>query len=115
MKWKKSSKSLVNNCVEVARTDDGRVAVRDSKQNGRKGQAFLIFSPDEWTAFLEGAKAGEFDDVLRPAGPVVERAIDRSVLQEQMVGRVLRSPSPGVIEVAPIEAMGWPGLSSPGR
>jgi hypothetical protein len=44
-------------CVEVCRTDDG-VMVRDSKDpNG----AVLTFTPDEWTAFINGAKHHEFD------------------------------------------------------
>jgi Domain of unknown function (DUF397) len=46
-----------NNCVEVALLLDA-VAVRDSKDP--QGPA-LIFSPAEWTAFMAGAKAGEFD------------------------------------------------------
>jgi Domain of unknown function (DUF397) len=55
--WFKSSYSSANGqCVEVADLPDG-VAVRDSKdQSGPT----LRFSPDEWSAFIAGAKAGEF-------------------------------------------------------
>lgn len=78
MKWRKSSRSNGNggnNCVEVAQTDDGMVAVRDSKQNGRKHQAFLIFTPAEFLAFLDGAKSGEFDNIVEPPpGLVVHEA-----------------------------------------
>ncbi|GII93552.1 DUF397 domain-containing protein [Sinosporangium siamense] len=58
--WTKSSYSGDNGgqCVEVARNIPGIVAVRDSKNPD--GPA-LVFSPDEWKAFLGGAKGGEFD------------------------------------------------------
>jgi len=47
------------NCVEVAAIAGG-VAVRDSKYpNGR----VLHFTLGEMLAFLQGAKAGEFDDL----------------------------------------------------
>lgn len=55
--WRKSSYSGTNGCVEVALADDG-IAVRDSKDPG--GVA-LEFTAHEWTAFLAGARDGEFD------------------------------------------------------
>lgn len=58
--WRKGSRSNGNggnNCVEVAFLDTG-VAVRDSKN--RLGPA-LMFTPAEWTAFVDSAKDGEFD------------------------------------------------------
>ncbi|MEE1843223.1 DUF397 domain-containing protein [Streptomyces sp. NPDC007076] len=45
-------------CVEAAFLDDGRVAMRDSKDNGN-GPA-LVFAPGEWTAFEGGVVDGEF-------------------------------------------------------
>ena len=44
-------------CVEVAHKDC-EVAVRDSKNSKKQ---MLIFSNDEWKAFVEGVKKGEFD------------------------------------------------------
>jgi hypothetical protein len=58
--WHKStfSNGSGGNCVEVASNLPGIVAVRDSKD--REGPS-LSFTPDEWRAFIAGAKAGEFD------------------------------------------------------
>ncbi|MBW6432291.1 DUF397 domain-containing protein [Actinoplanes hulinensis] len=61
--WKKGSRSNGtggSNCVEVAFLDAGGIAVRDSKD--RSGPA-LMFTPAEWTAFVDSAKDGEFDIV----------------------------------------------------
>ena len=55
--WRKSSYSVGGNCVEVAFADH-HVAVRDSKN--RNGPV-IMFTPDEWSAFLRGVRAGEFD------------------------------------------------------
>ena len=58
--WRKSSRSSGNggSCVEIAFLDDGITAVRDTKD--RNGPA-LLFRPDEWEAFVDGVKNGEFD------------------------------------------------------
>ena len=58
--WRKSSWSNANGCVEVAFVD-GQVGVRDSKD--RQGP-MLIFTANEWEAFIGGARDGEFDLVL---------------------------------------------------
>jgi hypothetical protein len=57
--WRKSSKSgpWTDNCVEVAFVD-GAIAVRDSKD---PQGAVQVFTPNEWDAFVDGAKDGEFD------------------------------------------------------
>jgi len=58
--WHKSTRSGGNggDCVEVAVNLPGIVAVRDSKD--RTGGT-LVFTPAQWTAFLDGVRAGEFD------------------------------------------------------
>ena len=57
--WKKSTRSNGSgDCVEVAQLQDGRRLVRDSKN---PDGAILTFTPNEWRAFLDGAKDGEFD------------------------------------------------------
>ena len=59
LEWMKSSFSGTNNnCVEHAKLPDGSRAVRHSKDP--EGPA-LIFTADEWDAFVTGVKAGEFD------------------------------------------------------
>jgi hypothetical protein len=55
--WRKSSFSGQHQCVEVANLSTGEVAVRHSRQPA--GPA-LVFTPDEWSAFLQGAAHGEF-------------------------------------------------------
>ena len=58
--WRKSTYSGDSSCVEFAAIPDGNVAVRDSK-NPDSGS--LIFTRAEIDALLQGAKAGEFDDL----------------------------------------------------
>jgi hypothetical protein len=55
--WRKSTFSGLNGCVEVALVA-GRLAVRDSKDP--QGPV-LLFTPDEWRAFVGGVRNGEFD------------------------------------------------------
>jgi hypothetical protein len=44
-------------CVEVGQVPHGVVTVRDTKDRGRE----LVFSNEEWAAFVAGVKNGEFD------------------------------------------------------
>jgi hypothetical protein len=62
--WRKSRRSNPSgNCVEMAELADGGVAVRNSRHPS--GPA-LLYTPAEITAFLQGAKDGDFDDFIRP-------------------------------------------------
>ncbi|MET0416037.1 MAG: DUF397 domain-containing protein [Actinoplanes sp.] len=56
--WRKSSRCGSSTCVEAAPVDGG-VLMRDSK---KPEQTPLAFGRDEWDAFLEGIRAGDFPD-----------------------------------------------------
>lgn len=57
--WIKSPYSnSQGNCVELAQLPDGGIAFRNSRHPD--GPA-LVYTPDEWQAFIAGAKAGSFD------------------------------------------------------
>ena len=58
--WVKSSLSFANgNCVEVASLRGDTIGLRNSRDP--EGPV-LRFTPDEWHAFLGGARNGEFDN-----------------------------------------------------
>ena len=60
--WRKSRHSNPSgNCVEVAGLPDGAVAIRNSRCPA--GPA-LLCAPAEFSAFLGGARDGEFDSLL---------------------------------------------------
>jgi len=62
LNWRKSAASNPNgDCVELAPLPAGGVAVRNSR--APLGTA-LIYTRAEIDAFLQGAKAGEFDDLV---------------------------------------------------
>ena len=46
-------------CVAVAKAPDGSVAVRHSQDSDPAKQ--LVFTKEEWDAFIKGVKANEFD------------------------------------------------------
>ncbi|MGI5244263.1 DUF397 domain-containing protein [Dactylosporangium sp. CA-139066] len=67
IRWRKSSRSAWDNCVEVARLAEG-VLVRDSKD---PDGAVVAFCGPGWRAFLSALGDGGFDTQLsgrRPAG-----------------------------------------------
>lgn len=59
LNWKTSSFSTGGGqCVEVAALSDGTRFVRHSQDpNG----GALTYTPNEWRAFVQGVKTGEFD------------------------------------------------------
>ena len=58
--WRKARASDSNgSCLEVAQHPAGGRYVRDSKDRGTG--PVLHFTAAEWTAFLDGARNGEFD------------------------------------------------------
>jgi len=59
--WRKARLSTGNGaCVELAPAD-GMVAIRDSKD---PAGPILRYTAAEWLAFLDGAKKGEFDNLV---------------------------------------------------
>jgi hypothetical protein len=59
MEWVKSSASFANgNCVQVSWLPSGNVAVSNSRS---PEEGILVFRLEEWEAFIQGAKNGEFD------------------------------------------------------
>jgi uncharacterized protein DUF397 len=60
--WIKSSLSYANgNCVEVASLPGGTVGVRNSRDSAGP---VLVFTPEEWHAFVGGVRLGEFDGIV---------------------------------------------------
>lgn len=57
VQFRTSSFCSVGGCVEVGQLADGGVAVRDSKDRRKPA---LVFTADEWSAFVAGVRAGEF-------------------------------------------------------
>jgi Domain of unknown function (DUF397) len=56
-RWRKSSRSQYNTCVEVC-FDGDRVPLRNSRE---PDGPILVFTAPEWDAFVAGVKRGEFD------------------------------------------------------
>jgi hypothetical protein len=57
LNWQRSAHCASSACVEVAKVDDDRYLVRDSKDpRGR----VLTFTAAEWEAFVAGVAAGDF-------------------------------------------------------
>jgi transcriptional regulator with XRE-family HTH domain len=63
--WRTAVKSGESNCVQVARRD-GVIMVAHSK---RPSGPILSYTLEEWDAFLDGAKKGEFDDFVSSQYP----------------------------------------------
>jgi hypothetical protein len=60
--WRKASASGANGCVELAPLPYGGIAVRDSKLGN--DSPILRFDRHEFTSFVRGVLAGEFDNLM---------------------------------------------------
>ena len=60
LNWRIASRSTGGNNVEVA-SAHGMIAVRHSR---RPDAELIMYSVAEFAAFLDGAKKGEFDDLV---------------------------------------------------
>ena len=58
--WRVATSCAGGNCVQVAAIGD-EIAVRDSKN---PDGPVLMYSVEEWQAFLDGAKKGDFDSLI---------------------------------------------------
>jgi hypothetical protein len=58
--WQRAASCAGGSCVELA-AFEGSVAVRDSKD---PESPILTFTRDEWIAFADALRRGEFDDLL---------------------------------------------------
>jgi hypothetical protein len=59
-------------CVEVTQVSNGNlVRVCDTKQRTMRNQPSLLFTADEWVAFIDDVKAGRFDFNFRAAAKAV--------------------------------------------
>lgn len=58
--WRTSRFCAASNCVQVAGLAGGDVGFRDSKQSD---SPVLPFTRAEFAAFVQGVKAGDFDDL----------------------------------------------------
>lgn len=67
--WRKSGRSNPSgNCVELAELPGGEIAMRNSRYPA--GPA-LIYTRAEIAAFIHGAKAGDFDNLLNEVAPPI--------------------------------------------
>ena len=69
--WRKSWHSNPNGeCVELAALPDGEIAMRNSRF---PAGPVLLYTQAEITAFLAGAKDGEFDHLLTKASQLTRQ------------------------------------------
>jgi hypothetical protein len=62
VRWQKSrSSGSRGNCVEMARLPSGEVALRNSRD---PHGPVLIYTPAEIEALIQGAKDGDFDNLI---------------------------------------------------
>jgi hypothetical protein len=60
IQWFTALSCAGGNCIQIAETEDGNVLIGDTKN---PTGPTLSYTHDEWTAFLRGAKNGDFDNL----------------------------------------------------
>jgi len=73
--WRKSTYSSAGDCVDMGRTPAGCILIRNSNW---PAAGTTVFTQGEMLAFLEGAKAGEFDDLVSRGSAEHSPGRDRS-------------------------------------
>jgi hypothetical protein len=61
LNWLTATACNAGGCVQVTKVNE-MILLRDSKQ--QPAGPVLVYTMDEWGAFLDGAKNGEFDHLL---------------------------------------------------
>ena len=62
--WVRAKGCAASECIEVRFRDDGVTEVRRRDHTGvTDARRLLRFLPDEWAAFVQGIKDGDFDHV----------------------------------------------------
>ncbi|GIF49262.1 uncharacterized protein DUF397 [Asanoa ferruginea] len=59
--WRVATRSAGGNCVQVAPAAD-MIAIRHSR---RPDAEMIVYTRAEFQAFIDGAKDGEFDDLVK--------------------------------------------------
>ena len=95
--WLKAQASGATGCVEIGSTVD-KVAMRDSKD---PDGPILVYTPTEFSAFLEGAQNGEFDHLVRSSSSDIRR-IGRLNRVAKVAGRAVRA---GNTQTVPLVAL----------
>lgn len=60
MTYRTSSFCNYGECIAVGVSASGSIAIKDTKASGHKA---LLFTSEEWQAFVKGIKNGDFDQL----------------------------------------------------
>lgn len=95
--WLKAQASGATGCVEIASAVD-KIALRDSKD---PDGPILVYTLIEFSAFLKGARNGEFNHFVH-SSPSGNRRIGWLERVVEVAGRAVR---PGNVQTAPLVAL----------
>lgn len=62
LSWRVALQCNGGSCIQVAATGN-KIVIGDSKS---PGGPFLTYSQNEWIAFVEGVRRGDFNDLISP-------------------------------------------------